>query len=346
MTNLPVTATAPGKLLLLGEYAVLEGCPALSIAVNRRAAVTVRQTDATQNTLETSLLPDTTLEFSIRDDEILWSDKKAADQLKLNELLAPWNDVLGDINAPALHIALDTARFYEGVSSTVLKLGLGSSASLRVACAGVFGKLSGKIPAVPALITAHQEGQGGAGSGVDIATALHGGLIRFQRVGESADPDVQKLTLPTSFYYAAVWSGESASTSSMLKKFNRWSGRNSDQWQMCLLTARVICDAACRAISESDSTALVRTIRGYGEWMKALEKASGLRIYTPAHGFLDTMANQCGCSYKPSGAGGGDIGIVVSDCSDKFNSFQQCIAAEGYKILDLETDQNGLQISG
>ena len=34
-----VTATAPGKLVLLGEYAVLEGAPALVMAIDRRAEV-------------------------------------------------------------------------------------------------------------------------------------------------------------------------------------------------------------------------------------------------------------------------------------------------------------------
>ena len=36
-----ITAQAPGKLLLLGEYAVLEGAPALVVAVDRLARVRV-----------------------------------------------------------------------------------------------------------------------------------------------------------------------------------------------------------------------------------------------------------------------------------------------------------------
>jgi phosphomevalonate kinase len=39
-----VTASAPGKLVLLGEYAVLQGAPALVLAVDRRATVTLEPT--------------------------------------------------------------------------------------------------------------------------------------------------------------------------------------------------------------------------------------------------------------------------------------------------------------
>ena len=342
----PITATAPGKMLLLGEYAVLEGCPALSVAVNCRASVSVEPTRSDQHTLESSLLPGRKLVFSVRNDELIWSDEAAASELGLNGLLNAWPDVLGDIHAPALAIRLDTSAFYERGGSGMLKLGLGSSAALRTSCSGVFCTLRGEKPGLPALIAGHRAAQGGTGSGVDIATSLNGGAIRVQRIDTAEDPNVQRLTLPPSFHFAGVWTGESASTGTMLKQFKRWTGRHADRWQMCLLTARVICDAAFRAIEDSDSEALVRTIKGYGEWMKALEKSSGLRIYTPGHGFLDTMAARCGCSYKPSGAGGGDIGVVTAASIEELTNFKNCATAEGYQLLSLETDRNGLEVSG
>ncbi|MFU8876606.1 MAG: hypothetical protein ACNA7E_00585, partial [Wenzhouxiangellaceae bacterium] len=35
-----VVASAPGKLIVIGEYAVLEGAPALVLGLNRRVRVT------------------------------------------------------------------------------------------------------------------------------------------------------------------------------------------------------------------------------------------------------------------------------------------------------------------
>ena len=331
-------------MLLLGEYAVLEGCPAISLAVNRRAVVKVSQTGAAKHTLKSTLNPGQTLEFSVRNDELLWSDQASAAKMGLDGLLGSWLDVFGDINAPALHIDLDTSAFYHDGEGQALKLGLGSSAALSVACTGAFSKLKGETPGLPGLIARHRASQGGSGSGIDVTTAINGGVIRFQRMNMTEDPSVQKLALPADFYYAAVWTGESAPTGSMLGELKRWTSRYPDRWQMCLLAARVICDAACRAILNSDSTALVRTIKGYGEWLKALDKASGLRIYTPAHSFLDTMATESGCSYKSSGAGGGDIGIVVATSTEKLTDFQNSARAEDYHLLSLETDQDGLQV--
>ena len=346
MSTTLVCATAPGKMLLLGEYAVLEGCPALSVAVNRRASVCVEQTGADEHSLQTSLLPGRRLSFSVRNDELLWSDKSTASALGVDKLLSDWPDVLGDIHAPALDIHMDTSAFYEQSGDQMLKLGLGSSAALQAACAGVFCTLSDKQLSMPGLIARHRESQGGSGSGVDIATSLHGGAIRFQRMGGNADPGVTSLALPSSFHYDAIWNGDSVSTGDMLKQFTKWTQRNADKWAMCMLTARVICDAAFRAIDDEDATALARTVKGYGEWMKALEKASKIRIYTPAHSFLDTMAASYGCSYKPSGAGGGDIGVAVAASYEELTDFQDAATAEGYHWLPVETDQKGLEAGG
>ena len=39
-----IRASAPGKVVLSGEYAVLNGAPAICMAVNRRAVVTIEAT--------------------------------------------------------------------------------------------------------------------------------------------------------------------------------------------------------------------------------------------------------------------------------------------------------------
>jgi mevalonate kinase len=43
-----MNASAPGKLFLVGEYAVLEGGPALLVPVKRRAEVTIEASNESQ----------------------------------------------------------------------------------------------------------------------------------------------------------------------------------------------------------------------------------------------------------------------------------------------------------
>jgi len=40
-----VSASAPGKVVIAGEYAVLDGAPAICMAVNRRAHVSITTSD-------------------------------------------------------------------------------------------------------------------------------------------------------------------------------------------------------------------------------------------------------------------------------------------------------------
>ena len=41
-----ITASAPGKFVLSGEYAVLDGAPAVCVAVDRRARVSIEPYDS------------------------------------------------------------------------------------------------------------------------------------------------------------------------------------------------------------------------------------------------------------------------------------------------------------
>ena len=82
-----VTASAPGKLVLLGEYAVLEGASALVLAVNRRARVTLTRIDEVAWEIVSP-----TLELDARlqlcDDRTTWSGTAPAELEWVATLLA------------------------------------------------------------------------------------------------------------------------------------------------------------------------------------------------------------------------------------------------------------------
>ncbi|MFO0725279.1 MAG: hypothetical protein U1E65_15965 [Myxococcota bacterium] len=130
--------SAPGKVLLLGEYGVLAGGRALVAAVNRRALGT---------TNPAAPPPTPVVETAIR--------------------LAEGH------GCPRLGegITIDTRAFYDGP----VKLGLGSSAAAAL-IATALATESGDEEALELAIQAHRVATGG-GSGVDVAASFYGGVI-------------------------------------------------------------------------------------------------------------------------------------------------------------------------
>jgi len=167
-------ASAPGKLILTGEYAVLDGAPAVVIAVNRRVVASVGTSIASPFLAA------------------------VADELAARGL--------PDAGRHAAEIAVDSAAFYVGAG----KLGLGSSAAVTVAATA----LALGEPLDPHLVlaiatAAHaraQEARGARGSGADIAAAVHGGCIEF------VAGRVRGLAWPPALVLVPFFTGASADT--------------------------------------------------------------------------------------------------------------------------------------
>lgn len=169
-------AHAPGKVVLSGEYAVLFGAPAVSMAVDRRAAVS-HGNAATRG------------------------DSKLLDTVCAT---------LG-IAVPESPLKLDTDGFRDDHSGT--KYGIGSSAALTVALVAFLSDDADSEDDIVGLAqAAHRSFQDGKGSGVDIATSTDGGVILFRM--NSADSEA--LLWPDGLMYSLFWSGTAADTTTRL----------------------------------------------------------------------------------------------------------------------------------
>jgi mevalonate kinase len=114
---------------------------------------------------------------------------------------------------PSLSIEFDT-RFF---SAEGQKTGIGSSAALTVALVAALGKSDDVF--VKALL-AHSELQGGAGSGVDVAAAVYGGLIEYEMKTRS----VSHIGWPDGLAWRLLWTGSSVSTAAKLAKLAKHAG--------------------------------------------------------------------------------------------------------------------------
>lgn len=186
-----VLASAPGKMVLLGDYAVLEGAPALVMGVNRHAKVRI---SAKAGGVAEVTAPDMNVaQVPLR---------IAADGLpewlgtaEQNEKLRLVDQVLRGLHAEGLapppgrgfSLQLDTSEFFDQGADGRSKLGLGSSAALTVALASAVAVFVGRGAAtanrrvwLEHLLQLHRNFQGGHGSGVDVAAGLIGGVIAYR----------------------------------------------------------------------------------------------------------------------------------------------------------------------
>jgi phosphomevalonate kinase len=351
-------ATAPGKVLLAGEYAVLVGAEAVVMAVDRRVVARVVADPATD------------------------PDARAAARSPFIEAVAA---------AVAAHAGADSAaaRAAQGlaVDSRALravdgiKLGLGSSAAVTVAacaCALAHDRMTqaGREQAQDAAPDARlihrlahaahgaaQSAQGARGSGADIAASVYGGILSV-RVQPEAGTDagahehgqgpgpMPMLVRPlladlerTSVHLVFVWTGAPASTPALVARVQAWRDvepRAHERAMTALADAALALIAALRPSGQASET--VAAIEAGAEAAAALGRAAGVEIETAAHRAIAALARTHRGAAKPTGAGGGDIALAAFANAADAAAFRHETAARGMKPLALRVDPDGVRI--
>lgn len=291
-------ARAPGKIVLSGAYAVLEGAPSIVAAVDR------------------AVVADASLAAPLVTDEV-----RAAIEAGVIER-APWFD------ASALRTSLP--------DGTSRKLGLGSSAAILVAsiaaasgerlrCASP-GSLAGAV--FPAAYAAHRRAQPG-GSGIDVAASAFGGVITATI--RDGGLDVAPHRLPEGTVVEVFASPVSASTGDLIRKVRAFAAVNEAGYRRLL-------DAAARgseaARAATTTPALVAAISAQLDALAELGDLSGAGIVTPEAAAVRPEAAAEGAIFGPSGAGGGDIAVYIGG-GPSSERIRGLALAQGYTLLDL-----------
>src|SRR5690554_4910274 len=128
-------ARAPGKLMLLGEYAVLDGAPALVMAVDRFCKVELSLCEAGEAQIDTPELDQPPLRFQIENGRLVWSHPPVGGQARtalLIESIIASRLAQGAVLRP-FRMRIDTSGLFHGQTGARVKLGLGSSAASAVA---------------------------------------------------------------------------------------------------------------------------------------------------------------------------------------------------------------------
>jgi len=322
------TASAPGKVVLSGEYAVLDGAPAICMAVDRRARVTISPGAEDNHIVTAPGLSSECGRFISAGDKLEWL--AGGDHFRLVD------DVWCTLHATLptkLSLVLDTSELHDGESGR--KLGIGSSAALVVALTAALCELAGIDVDIRSLSSeAHGKFQRGRGSGVDVACSCAGGLVEF-----SARADrVQQIAWPDGLAYALLWSGAPASTGGKLEHLD---GQDVQPSRAALAdSARRV----SRAWSDGSAHDILDEYRDYIEVLRQFSDDHKLGIFDAGHAELADAAGAAGVVYKPCGAGGGDVGIVFADNHTAVTAFVGRSLPNDFQVLNMNIDSHGVQI--
>lgn len=336
------TFTAPGKLFLSGEYAVLWGGTARVLAVGPRVACMARRREDREVHL---LLEGSRLSGLATRKGVTWGEPLPADFRFVARtvdlaLRAHGREALG------FELAFAPSPLGEGGH----KLGLGSSARATVLAAEASRwALDDRYDALKLALVAHAEAQGGKGSGGDVAACFVGGLIRYRRfdvtslleaargerfggaIGGSPPVELSRVGLGEP-HFVFAYSGEASSTTGLLTRIEGTLDA----------TARLRFVTRSDALGGALEDGLMR-----GDFLKVRESIEGLQallvelgsLMTPGLERILAIARSYGCAAKISGAGGGDGCIIVAPDAQAELELRTGLASRGIHCLPAQLEQ-------
>jgi mevalonate kinase len=266
-----------GKIILLGEHAVVYGYPALAGPLSWGVTATA------------SVSPRCSLRLPAG-----WAGaaKKSVEAAFLR--------AAAKCAKPRIEVSVE--------SDLPLSMGLGSSAALSVACAQVLLQASGKRPTVPAVMAVALEMERafhGTPSGVDQTCSATGALIRYQRRGRAVLGGYRVVRCGRPLKVLVALAGQRRPTRETVAGLRDRLGRWPRRYRRLLADVGGLADEGARAVTSGDLQAL-------GDAMNVNHGLlSALGVSSPA---LDTLVHELrnlgALGAKLTGAGG-DGGAVV-----------------------------------
>lgn len=310
-----MNVSAPGKVVLLGEYAVLEGGRAIVAAVNRRARgelVAAKTEEQYSEVVKAVVARAGRSGFGV----------SGGIAIDTSSFMATGRDrlaVTGGAPSP------------DRDPMDGQKLGIGSSAAVAiVAAALITGR--GDETALEIAIDAHREASRGEGSGVDVAASYYGGVIAARKQPSAVIPLASRLrTLKLS----VLFTGKSAKTADLVAQC-----RASAKWGEWIAQMKTIAEDGIRAWESQNDPAFLSAAARYGRAMAGLGRDAGAPIVTEELEAIMRYADEArSAAAKPSGAGGGDVAVLWTRDEETAAKIAE---KSGAILLDVAIDQRGL----
>lgn len=298
-----VTISAPGKLMLFGEHAVVYGYPCIVTAVNRYITIEVEKTKADYDILQTPGVSDKSFVRSAI--ELFRKKFKTEGSISLTSQSELGNYGLGSSAAVTVATIEALSRLYE------VKL---VPVELFKLCYQVILSVQGKA------------------SGFDVAAAIYGRTLYF-------DGQNKKSTLlyPKSLPIITIFSGKKGETVKMINKVEELRSKFPDRITGIFEKIRHLVEQARLALNESNWSSLGKLMNSNHQLLVELG------VSNSSLNRLVMETNKAGAfGAKLSGAGGGDCVIVLYP-QDKKEAIIEAIEKTGKEIINLKTGAKGIR---
>ncbi|MEO0997190.1 MAG: hypothetical protein AAFX58_06700 [Pseudomonadota bacterium] len=325
-----VRATAPGKLFVSGEYAVLDGAPAIGFALAERVAAEL--VPASAWVLHAPGVATQPIDFDVAGDGTVSAPGRPPALRILTAALDSLRASGHALPGPQA-VTLDTTALYRDDR----KLGLGSSAALSAALAGALAAL---VDAAPEALAADIHGRlQPRGSGADLAVVLNGGVVRCQR--RAGAVEAVPCAWPEGLGCRGIDTGRAASTPAMLARLDAWRAGSADVFAALAPAA----EAAAAAWGSGDAAASVQALDAFSAELSVFDAMGRIGIFAGGHAPLRHLATRHRVAYKPSGAGGGDIGLAFAEDAAALDAFVAAARRGGWYEFVVEPAATGLSVT-
>jgi phosphomevalonate kinase len=289
---------------LTGAYAVLEGAPALVLAVDRYA---VADGDARPP-----------------------SDRPPPEvRAALGEAKAP------QVEAHGLYDGQQKLGLGSSAAVLVATLGLRAAEAGRdLASSEVRGEIFERARA------AHAAAQAG-GSGVDVAASVYGGVQKYALAGGAAR--IRPAALPKRLFLDAFWSGQSARTQDLRVLVEALRARDAELYARRLRTIADAAERAAEAAFGDDLHGFLAAARATAGGLFALGRDADAPIVPPRVAQLAEVAVHEGAVFLPSGAGGGDVAVFLA-ARPPSSAFLSRAYLFGMRPLSIGVDRAGVRV--
>lgn len=363
LSNKSLTIKVPGKLMIAGEFAVLEPYQKLIVmAVDRFVYATIEDSEDNLLTLEN---------FKLQN--LNWYDQN--ENIHIDS-----TDDRVDFVEQAMSIAYRYVREQSVVLTPIslkinselddqgVKYGLGSSAAVVTAViTAILNKFLPKPPS-PMLIfklaaISHVKTQGN-GSGADIAASVYGGILEYasfqanwlleevekaETLTTLVEKDwkylfIKQIELPTDLSIYIGWTGRPASTAKLVDEILTLKVKKPQQFQQFLTSSEMAVGMMLEGIEKKSVSDLLTGMKENRRCLATVGENAGVDIETPLLAELADLAEQSGGAGKLSGAGGGDCGIAFIHSKEKPEQLLTAWKNAGIQTLAIQPYSKGVHL--